>query len=330
METYEKYISEALLKNEPKKKLGLVLKDGAVTTDKIADKAITESKIADGAVSTIKIKDYAVTTTKLADSSVTERKLADNSVTSPKIKDLSVTTAKIVDRATTTEKIAHEAVTTNKLADAAVTTIKIMDKAVTERKLADSSVTTVKIKDKSVTTSKLADRSVTNSKLAKDSVTTDIIMDHNVTWPDLAVDIQNAIKLSYGLVTLDADISDIYSKVIDCRLVLKVKALTLEQIKSMMDSYGYTTTPYEDIKINDYNNTWDRANIACCSNPDFKSPYTKCGNKLQVHWGMLMINQDDSDVYMEIINNMLVLMVKQISMESIDSLLQKYNYIIEQ
>ena len=52
------------------------LEDGAVTTQKLADRAVTDVKLADG----------AVTTQKLADSSVTDDKLADGAVYGSKIK----------------------------------------------------------------------------------------------------------------------------------------------------------------------------------------------------------------------------------------------------
>lgn len=47
MSASEKYISESLLKNSPKRALGFWIKNGAVTTDKIADKAVTQEKISD-------------------------------------------------------------------------------------------------------------------------------------------------------------------------------------------------------------------------------------------------------------------------------------------
>lgn len=67
----------APLLEEVKKKLGLVIKDGAITTKKIADGAVTESKLADGSVTTEKIKDGAVTTEKIMDKSITLDKLSD-------------------------------------------------------------------------------------------------------------------------------------------------------------------------------------------------------------------------------------------------------------
>lgn len=59
------YFSEAMLKDKPKKKLGLIINDGAVTTPKIRDKAVTEEKLAENSVSTDKIIDHNVTWDKL-------------------------------------------------------------------------------------------------------------------------------------------------------------------------------------------------------------------------------------------------------------------------
>ena len=47
MEDREKYLGESLLSKQPEKKLILTLRDGSVTTDKIADKSVTPGKLAD-------------------------------------------------------------------------------------------------------------------------------------------------------------------------------------------------------------------------------------------------------------------------------------------
>lgn len=59
------YFSEAMLKDKPKKKLGLIINDGAVTTRKLANEAVTEEKLAENSVSTDKIIDHNVTWDKL-------------------------------------------------------------------------------------------------------------------------------------------------------------------------------------------------------------------------------------------------------------------------
>lgn len=45
MSTTEKYISNAKLRDKPSKPIGLVLKDGSVTSTKIADKSISLDKL---------------------------------------------------------------------------------------------------------------------------------------------------------------------------------------------------------------------------------------------------------------------------------------------
>ena len=67
----------APLLEEVKKKLGLVIKDGAITTNKIADKAVTTDKLADNAVTTEKIADGAISTDKIKDKSITIDKVSD-------------------------------------------------------------------------------------------------------------------------------------------------------------------------------------------------------------------------------------------------------------
>lgn len=109
------YFSEAMLKDKPKKKLGLIINDGAVTTRKLANKAVTEEKLADDAVTTDKIKNSNVTTLKIADKNITTEKIADQNVTTEKIADNNVTTEKIRDNAIVTDKIKDHNVTWDKL-----------------------------------------------------------------------------------------------------------------------------------------------------------------------------------------------------------------------
>lgn len=109
------YFSEAMLKDKPKKKLGLIINDGAVTTRKLANEAVTEEKLADDAVTTDKIKNSNVTTLKIADKNITTEKIADQNVTTEKIADNNVTTEKIRDNAIVTDKIKDHNVTWDKL-----------------------------------------------------------------------------------------------------------------------------------------------------------------------------------------------------------------------
>lgn len=151
----EKYIGEAALKDKPNKKLTLVIKDGSVTTPKIADKNVTTEKMAD----------EAITTPKVAEQAITDSKLGDNAVVERTINEEAVTASKIASGAVETDKIADENVTNEKLAEDSVTTSKIKDESVTEDKLAELSVGTAKIKDGAVTKDKVANDSLTRDKL---------------------------------------------------------------------------------------------------------------------------------------------------------------------
>ena len=64
---------------------GIIVKDGGVTTTKIADSSITTLKIADSNITTTKIADSNVTTAKIADSSITTSKITDSSITLQKL-----------------------------------------------------------------------------------------------------------------------------------------------------------------------------------------------------------------------------------------------------
>lgn len=81
------------------------LKDGAVTTPKIAKEAVTAVKIAPLSVGESRIKGSAVTTPKIA----------NEAVTTPKIADRAVTYDKIGDGAITNDKISSESITIDKL-----------------------------------------------------------------------------------------------------------------------------------------------------------------------------------------------------------------------
>lgn len=55
----------------------IIVKDGGVSTAKLADNAVTTAKITDSNVTTAKIADANVTTAKIADSNVTKAKIED-------------------------------------------------------------------------------------------------------------------------------------------------------------------------------------------------------------------------------------------------------------
>lgn len=102
------------------------------------------------------IKNGAITTEKIAQAAVTTTQLADNSVTTSKIVDYNVTTQKLAEGAVTSDKISGGAVTTTKIADKAVTEQKLADFAVTSQKIAPNTITAANIKDGSITSDELS------------------------------------------------------------------------------------------------------------------------------------------------------------------------------
>ena len=88
-------------------KIDVQIKDGSITTSKIADEAVTEDKIADNAVATnydskgnvvnSKIKKDAVYTEAIRDETVTSEKIADQAVTGKKIANYTVSAMNLKD-----------------------------------------------------------------------------------------------------------------------------------------------------------------------------------------------------------------------------------------
>lgn len=145
----------------------LDLKDGAVSTDKIAAGAVSTEKIEDGAVTEEKlesVKDLVADETSLTMSE-------DANGFTLSVKDSGISTSKIVDLAVTSNKIANQSVTTAKINDYAVNTSKLDVNAVTTAKIADENVTTDKLATNSVTQTKIMNRQVTRVKLAEESCT---------------------------------------------------------------------------------------------------------------------------------------------------------------
>ena len=162
------------------------LKDGAVSTNKIAADAVTEEKIADGAVTEEKlesVKDlYAdeTTLTMTEDANGFTVGVKDGGIGTQQLADGAATTDKIANQAVTTSKIANQNVTTEKLADGAVTSDKISNRNVGPSKIALEGVRTENIANQNVTTEKLADGAVTSDKIANGSVGPSQIADQGV------------------------------------------------------------------------------------------------------------------------------------------------------
>lgn len=101
------------------------LKDGGITSAKLANGAVTSTKIASGAVTSDKITNGAVSSVKIASNAVTADKIADGAVTSTKLANNAVTTDKIADSAIRSTKLAVNSVTTDKIKDGAITKAKL-------------------------------------------------------------------------------------------------------------------------------------------------------------------------------------------------------------
>lgn len=106
----------SLTLSETSSEFTLSIKDGGVTTEKIADGAVTRENIAPAAIGATRLATDSVQTEKIQAAAVTTVKIADEAVTNAKISDGAVSTAKIADANVTTAKIADEAITLLKLA----------------------------------------------------------------------------------------------------------------------------------------------------------------------------------------------------------------------
>lgn len=92
------------------------LKDGSITSAKLADDAVTAEKIANDAIKAANLSSNSVTTKTILTGAVTSVKLAAGAVTAGKIVDGAITTAKLASGAVTADKIADGAITKAKLA----------------------------------------------------------------------------------------------------------------------------------------------------------------------------------------------------------------------
>ena len=143
----------------------LTIKDGGVSSAKIATGAVVEAKIGTGAVTNAKLGADAVTSAKIADNAIDSEHYVDGSIDTAHLADDAVTGAKIDALTVATGNIANLAVTSGKLADGAVGTAKLADDAVTTAKIADAQITTDLLATDAVTAAKIADNSVDIARL---------------------------------------------------------------------------------------------------------------------------------------------------------------------
>ena len=143
----------------------LTIKDGGVSSAKIATGAVVEAKIGAGAVTNAKLGADAVTGAKIADNAINSEHYTDGSIDTVHIADAQVTGAKIAALTVATGNIANLAVTSGKLADGAVGTAKLATDAVTTAKIADAQITNALLATDAVTAAKIADNSVDIARL---------------------------------------------------------------------------------------------------------------------------------------------------------------------
>ena len=109
------------------------LKDGLVTSSKIATLGVERTNIANDAIDGTKIADDSIDSEHYVDSSIDTQHIANANITTAKLDNNAVTTAKIADGNVTTAKIADANVTTAKLADGSVTDVKLAGGALDAR-----------------------------------------------------------------------------------------------------------------------------------------------------------------------------------------------------
>jgi len=241
----EKYVSDVPLKDKPRKKISLRIRERSITNPKISDGAVTNEKIADGtltgekfvddSIDGVKVKDNSVPGSKLADGSITGVdiedgtlsgvKLVDNSVSGSKLEDDSIESRHLVDNSVPGSKIKDNSlqgidfqdgsISGEKIVDESITSAKIADNAITENKIAEGAVTTAKLANDSVTTQKIVDGAVTTDKIGNGEVKTADIADEAVTAAKIADGSVSAMKLASNAVTEDklADGSVIAAKI---------------------------------------------------------------------------------------------------------------------
>ena len=158
----------------------LAIKDGGVSTAKIAANAVTAAKLASNAVVSDKIASSAVTSTKIANNAVQAIHLNSDVVLTGGGLGLDGTGNELfiqIDDSTTAIngsdelEVKDSGIATAKIADSAVTAVKLASNAVVEAKIAANAVTSTKIADGAIaSTAKLADGIVTGAKIADGTI----------------------------------------------------------------------------------------------------------------------------------------------------------------
>lgn len=114
----------------------LDLKDGAVSSNKLADESVTNEKIADGAVTEEKLETVKEL---VADETTLTRTVNNNDITFS-VKDGGIGTQQLADESVTSEKIPNYTIKTNHIQNYQITNQKLADGAVTSFKIADGTI----------------------------------------------------------------------------------------------------------------------------------------------------------------------------------------------
>lgn len=150
------------------------------------------------------VRDGIITTVKLADDAVTQAKVAVAAIDSTALADAAVTAQKIGDAAVGTGQLAIGAVTTAKLAAGAVTASQIAANTITAGNMAANSVTATQLAAGSVQTAALATDSVAAGKIAANAVTAREIQASSITGDRLAANTITAGQIQAGAIDATA------------------------------------------------------------------------------------------------------------------------------
>ena len=153
----------------------------------------------------IKVKDGGISTEKLAADSVTNEKLADNAVSTENIVNGTILTEDFANNAITSSKIVNRTIVEEDLANGAVTSQKIENETIIKQDLANGAVTTAKILDGTIITADFADSAVNSSKIedlsilnedfANNAITTEKILDGTIENRDIKDKTISSVKL---------------------------------------------------------------------------------------------------------------------------------------
>ena len=101
----QKYISNAKMKDTPKKPFKLLIGDKVVKTKHIDDKAVTGEKMDDNSVSNRTIVNRSVTESKMSDNSVSRRTIQNSSINNEKLDNDAVENRNIKDKNVSWDKL---------------------------------------------------------------------------------------------------------------------------------------------------------------------------------------------------------------------------------